>query len=103
MDLLDELAGRLSQEDVPPVPERFDAGVRRKLHPRLLAAHVVEFAFGAMATALWHMTVALVAAMRYTLVGSWPATNGWVAGQPSIPADGDDRGAAAGEPDGRQE
>ena len=103
MDLLEQIADRLVDTDVPPVPERFEAGVRRKLHPRLLASHVVEFAVFAMAAGLWHMATALVAAMHYTLVGSWPAANGWMAGQPSIPADGDDRGAATGGPDGRQE
>jgi len=94
MDLLEQIGDRLV--DVPPVPERFEVGVRRKLHPRLLASHVVEFAVFAMATGLWHMAMAVVAAVRYTLAGSWPAANGWKAGQPSIPADGDDGGAAPG-------
>ena len=103
MDLLDQLADRLSELDVPPVPRQFQEGVRRKLHPRLLVSHVVEFAFAAMATGLWHLAVALVAALHYTLAGSWPAAKGWMAGQPSIPADDEDRGAASGGPDGRQE
>jgi hypothetical protein len=46
--------------------------VRRKLHPRLLALHVLEFAFGATAWALVHMTAALAAAVRFTLTGTWP-------------------------------
>ena len=70
MDLLE----RLVDVEVPPVPaaEAFSAGVRRKLHPRLLALHVVEFAFGATAWAVRHMLVALFAAMVYTVAGRWP-------------------------------
>ena len=70
MDLLE----RLVDVEVPPVPaaDAFSAGVRRKLHPRLLALHVVEFAFGATAWAVRHMLVALFAAMVYTVAGRWP-------------------------------
>jgi len=70
MDLLD----RLADFTVPPVPEapRFAAGVRRKLHPRLLAGHVAAFALAAMPWAIGQLLVALVAAMRFTVTGSWP-------------------------------
>jgi hypothetical protein len=70
MDLLEQLAGM----KVPPVPaaKTFTAGVRRKLHPRLLALHVLEFAFGATAWAVVNMTAALTAALRYTFTGRWP-------------------------------
>jgi len=65
---------QLAEIEVPPVPkaQTFTAGVRRKLHPRLLALHVLEFAFGATCWALMHMTAALAAAVRYTVTGSWP-------------------------------
>ena len=70
MDLLEKLA----DVSVPPVPaaKTFIAGVRRKLHPRLLAVHIVEFAFGAMSCAVLHLFAALFGAMQYTLRGSWP-------------------------------
>ena len=70
MDPFEQLAG----EKVPPVPaaRTFTDGVRRKLHPRLLVLHVVEFAFGATCWAVVHMAAALAAAARYTLTGSWP-------------------------------
>lgn len=70
IDPLEQLAGM----QVPPVPaaKRFTAGVRRKLHPRLLALHVLEFAFGATGWAIVHMAAALSAAIRYTLTGRWP-------------------------------
>lgn len=70
MDVLD----RLADVAVPPVPAQrsFTAGVRRKLNPRLLAVHVVEFAMGAMGWAVIHMAAALVAAMQYTVTGAWP-------------------------------
>jgi hypothetical protein len=70
MDVLD----RLADVAVPPVPARrsFTAGVRRKLNPRLLALHVVEFALGATAWAVVHMAAALLAAVQYTVTGSWP-------------------------------
>lgn len=70
MDPFEQLAG----EKVPPVPaaRTFTDGVRRKLHPRLLVLHVVEFAFGATCWAVLHMAAALAAAARYTLTGSWP-------------------------------
>ena len=70
MDLLEKLA----DVSVPPVPaaKMFIAGVRRKLHPRLLAVHIVEFAFGAMSCAVLHLFAALFGAMEYTLRGSWP-------------------------------
>jgi hypothetical protein len=70
MDPFEQLAG----EKVPPVPaaRTFTAGVRRKLHPRLLALHVIEFAFGATCWAAVHMAAALAAAARYTLTGTWP-------------------------------
>ena len=70
MDLLE----RLADVEVPPVPEvrEFTAGVRQKLHPRLLALHVAEFACGATAWAVRHMLVALFAAVLYTVSGSWP-------------------------------
>lgn len=65
---------RLAEWDVPPVPaaKTFTAGVRRKLHPRLLVLHIVEFAFGATTWALMHMAAALSAAVRYTVTGRWP-------------------------------
>ncbi len=65
---------RLATLAVPPVPPAptFTAGVRRKLHPRLLALHILQFAFGATAWALVHMAAALGAAFRYTLTGTWP-------------------------------
>lgn len=74
MDVLDQLANVA----VPPVPARrsFTAGVRRKLNPRLLALHVVEFAFGATVWAVVHMAAALLAAVRYTVTGSWPRGHG---------------------------
>jgi hypothetical protein len=70
MDPFEQLAG----EKVPPVPtaRTFTDGVRRKLHPRLLVLHVIEFAFGATWWAVMHMTTALAAAARYTLTGTWP-------------------------------
>ena len=70
MDLLEKLA----DVSVTPVPaaKTFIAGVRRKLHPRLLAVHIVEFAFGAMSCAVLHLFAALFGAMEYTLRGSWP-------------------------------
>ena len=70
MDLLE----RLGDVEVPPVPAagEFTAGVRRRLHPRLLALHVAEFAVGATAWAVKHMLVALFAAVLYTVSGSWP-------------------------------
>ena len=65
---------QLAEIEVPPVPaaRTFTAGVRRKLHPRLLALHLIEFAFGATGWALVHMAAALAAAVRYTVTGSWP-------------------------------
>jgi len=70
MDVLD----RLANVAVPPVPasRTFTAGVRRKLNPRLLAMHLVEFALGATAWAVVHMAAAVLAAMQYTVTGSWP-------------------------------
>jgi hypothetical protein len=65
---------QLASERVPPVPaaRTFTAGLRRKLHPRLLVLHVIEFAFGATCWAVMHMAAALAAAARYTLTGTWP-------------------------------
>ena len=70
MDVLDQLANVA----VPPVPGQrsFTDGVRRKLNPRLLAVHVVEFALGATAWAVLHMATALLAALQYTVTGAWP-------------------------------
>lgn len=70
MDLLDQLA----TVAVPPVPTApdFHAGVRRKLHPRLLAVHVAEFACGAMIWAAWHFAEGVWSAIHYTLAGTWP-------------------------------
>ena len=70
MDVLD----RLADVAVPPVPTQrsFTAGVRRKLNPRLLAVHVVEFALGATGWAVVHMAAALLAAVQYTVTGAWP-------------------------------
>ena len=74
MDVLDQL----SDVAVPPVPAQrsFTAGVRRKLNPRLLAVHVVEFALGATAWAVVHMAAALLAAVQYTVTGTWPSGRG---------------------------
>jgi len=74
MDVLEQLAAAT----VPPVPPAptFTAGVRRKLHPRLLALHVLEFAVGGMAWSLLHMAAALAAALVYTVTGAWPAAPG---------------------------
>jgi len=70
MDLLEQL-GDAKVPDVPAARE-FTAGVRRKLHPRLLALHVAEFAFGATAWGVRHMLVALFAAVVFSATGSWP-------------------------------
>jgi len=61
MDVLDQLANVA----VAPVPGQrsFAAGVRRKLNPRLLALHVVEFAVGETSWAVVHMAAALLAAV----------------------------------------
>jgi hypothetical protein len=74
MDMLEQLA----IAPVPPVPTApsFTAGVRRKLHPRLLALHVLEFAVGGMLWSLLHMAAAVAAAAAYTVTGAWPTTRG---------------------------
>ncbi len=71
MDVLEQLAAA----PVPPVPTApsFTAGVRRKLHPRLLALHILELAVGGMPWSLLHLFTALAAAAHYTLTGAWPA------------------------------
>jgi hypothetical protein len=65
---------QLANVTVPPVPDAatLRTGVRRKLNPRLLARHVVEFAIGATAWAVVHRAAALAAALRYTVTGRWP-------------------------------
>jgi hypothetical protein len=65
---------RLAHLDVPPVPEAASlrAGVRRKLNPRLLALHILEFAVGATVWTIIRMSAALAAAFHYTLTGRWP-------------------------------
>ena len=65
---------QLANVTVPPVPDAgtLRIGVRRRLNPRLLALHVVEFAVGATAWAVVHMAAALAAALRYTVTGRWP-------------------------------
>ncbi len=65
---------QLANVTVPPVPDAatLRTGVRRKLNPRLLALHVIEFAIGATAWAVVHMAAALAAALRYTVTGRWP-------------------------------
>ncbi|MEI6257675.1 MAG: hypothetical protein WCQ77_13625 [Planctomycetota bacterium] len=80
MDPFEQLAG----EKVPPVPaaQTFTDGVRRKLHPRLLVLHVIEFAFGATCWAVLHMAAALAAAVRYTLTGTWPPRDRGAEGRP---------------------
>lgn len=67
MDLLEQLA----TVSVPTAPD-FTAGVRRKLHPRLLAVHIAEFGCGAMAWAVRHFGEAVCAAIRYSVTGTWP-------------------------------
>lgn len=75
---------QLASEKVPPVPaaRTFTDGVRRKLHPRLLVLHVIEFAFGATCWAVLHMAAALAAAVRYTLTGTWPTRDSRAEGSP---------------------
>jgi hypothetical protein len=70
MDLLESLA----EVSVPPVPEapEFTAGVRRKLHPRLLAAHVAGFALQALPWAAVQFVTAVLAAVRFSVTGTWP-------------------------------
>jgi hypothetical protein len=50
--------------------------VRRKLNPRLLAVHVIEFALGATGWAVVHMVAALLGALHYTVTGTWPRGRG---------------------------
>ena len=71
MDLLESLA----EVDVPPVPAApgFSAGVRRKLHPRLLAAHVAGFALQALPWAAVQFIGVVLAAVRFSLTGTWPS------------------------------
>jgi hypothetical protein len=70
MDLLETLAA----VEVPPVPAapEFTAGVRRKLHPRLLATHVATFALLAMPWAAMQFIVVVFAVVRFSVTGSWP-------------------------------
>lgn len=84
---------RLSAEGVPPVPDaaRVRAGVRRKLHPRLLAKQLLEFAIWGMLWAVFHLAGALVAAIRFTMTGVWPSRPGDSAYRPH-------RGHASQEP-----
>lgn len=65
---------QLAKVTVPPVPDAstLRAGVHRRLNPRLLALHVMEFAIGATTWAVVHMAAALAAALRYTVTGRWP-------------------------------
>ena len=74
MDLLESLA----EVDVPPVPTapEFSAGVRRKLHPRLLAAHVAGFALLALPWAAVQFLTVVLAAVRYSVTGTWPSRRG---------------------------
>jgi hypothetical protein len=85
MDVLEQLAAAT----VPPVPAAptFTAGVRRKLHPRLLALHMLEFAVGGMFCSLLHLSSALAAAAHYTLTGAWPTPRDAGRGEPH--GDGD--------------
>lgn len=70
MDLLETLAA----VEVPPVPAApgFTAGVRRKLHPRLLAGHVAAFALQALPWAAMQFVEAVFAAVRFSVTGTWP-------------------------------
>ena len=70
MDLLESLA----EVDVPPVPAapEFSAGVRAKLNPRLLAAHVVGFALQALPWAAVQFVAVVLAAVRFSVTGAWP-------------------------------
>jgi hypothetical protein len=70
MDLLESLA----EVDVPPVPAapEFSAGVRAKLHPRLLVAHVAGFALQALPWAAVQFLTAVLAAVRFSVTGTWP-------------------------------
>ena len=70
MDLLESLA----EVDVPPVPAapEFSAGVRAKLHPRLLAAHVAGFELQALPCAPGQVVELVLAAMRFSVTGTWP-------------------------------
>jgi hypothetical protein len=70
MDLLEHLAEVVGPP--PPAARVMTDGVRRKLHPRLLALHVAEFAIGATVWAARHMLVALFAAMVFSMTGAWP-------------------------------
>lgn len=65
---------RLAEVKVPPVPDAgtLRDGVRRRLNPRLLALHIIEFAVGATAWAVVHMAAALASAIRFTVTGRWP-------------------------------
>jgi len=80
MDLLESLA----EVDVPPVPTapEFSAGVRRKLHPRLLAAHVAGFALLALPWAAVQFVTVVLAAVRYSVTGTWPSRRGSAARGP---------------------
>jgi hypothetical protein len=74
MDLLESLA----EVDVPPVPAApdFSAGVRAKLHPRLLAAHVVGFALQALPWAAVQFVGAVLAALQFSVTGTWANRRG---------------------------
>ena len=74
MDLLESLA----EVDVPPVPAApgFSAGVRAKLHPRLLAAHVACFALQALPWAAVQFVAVVLAAVRFSVTGTWPSRRG---------------------------
>jgi hypothetical protein len=70
MDLLETLAA----VEVPPVPAapEFTAGVRRKLHPRLLAGHVAAFALQALPWAAIQFVMVVFAVVRFSVTGGWP-------------------------------
>lgn len=74
MDLLESLA----EVDVPPVPAapEFSAGVRAKLHPRLLVAHVAGFALQVLPWAAVQFLTVVLAALQFSVTGTWPSRRG---------------------------
>ena len=70
-DFLDQLA----EAEVPPPPDEFDAGLRRRLNQALTASHVAGFLLRSAPYVLAHLLPAAMYLIRASVTGHWDVKN----------------------------
>lgn len=70
-----DLLSRLSETDVPPIPEEFDAEIHQRVNQRLVVSHVLDFAVEGLGYALLAWLEAVAATVGHMFSGQFQSSD----------------------------